>query len=181
MPHSALGQKPIALLLALAALLLAAIIGVLVWQGSGSGSAQKAGGSIEAGMTDGAQPPAGMGGAEVPQVEFDPATAPVVPEGQSAADYVRAYYEACAAKDYATAFDLLPVASQQYYGDVAAFEETLEAYGVTDYEIGQEVDTGDTVSVVGGQAAQGMWFNYEWLFVKGEDGTLHLKSRTMAQ
>ena len=181
MSQSAFGQKQVTLLLVVAALLLAAVVGVLVWQNSNSPSTPVADPSTPpAGMGE-AQPPAGMGGAQVPQVEFDPATAPVVPEGQTPAEYVTAYYEACANKEYDTAYGLLPVASQQYYGDAAAFEQTLESYGVTEYAVGEAVDSGDTVSVIGGQEAQGMMVNYDWLFVKGDDGTLYLQSRTMAR
>ncbi len=157
-----------------AAVLLAAIVGVLVWQNTNSPEIPAVGSATE---------PAGgsMGGAQAPAVEFDPATAPAVAEGQTPAEYVTAYYEACAAKDYGTAYGLLPVASQQYHGDAASFAATLESYGVTAYSVGDAVESGDTVSVIGGQEAQGMMVNYEWLFVQADDGTLRLMSRTMAR
>jgi len=177
MSESALGQKQVTILLAVAAVLLAAIIGILIWQNSSSSSPSSAAQAPSGTPT--AQQPTGMG-AQAPEVEFDPATAPAVPEGQTPAEYLTAYYEACANGDYQTAFDMLPVASQQYYGDVAAFEQTLKSYGITEYSVDEPTESGDTVSVVGWQVAQGMTFGYEWTFVKADDGTWRVKSRTMA-
>jgi hypothetical protein len=120
-------------------------------------------------------------GAQVPEVEFDPATAPAVPEDQTPLEYLTAYYEACASpRSTAPHTALLPVASQQYYGDAASFEQTLEGYGITDFSVDEPVESGDTVSIVGWQVAQGMTFGYEWTFVKIDDGTWRVKSRTMA-
>ncbi|MDF1542020.1 MAG: hypothetical protein RQ731_03175 [Anaerosomatales bacterium] len=176
MSQSALGQKQVTLLLAVAAVLLAAVIGILVWQNSNSSPTA----SVAPVSTDPvAQAPTGMG-AQVPEVEFDPATAPAVPEGQTPLEYLTGYYEACAAKEYETAYGLLPVASQQYYGDAASFEQTLEGYGISDFSVDEPVEGGDTVSIVGWQVAQGMTFGYEWTFVKADDGTWRVKSRTMA-
>lgn len=176
MSQSALGQKQITILLAAAAVLLAAVIGILVWQNSNSSPSA----SVAPVSTDPAvQAPAGMG-AQVPDVDFDPATAPAVPEGQTPLEYLTGYYEACATKEYETAYSLLPVASQQYYGDAASFEQTLEGYGISDFSVDEPVESGDTVSIVGWQVAQGMTFGYEWTFVKADDGTWRVKSRTMA-
>ncbi len=180
MSQPAFGQKQVMLLLVVVAVLLAAIVGVLVFQNMNSPAIPSAEGTVP--PPTGAQPPAGMpgAGAQAPAVEFDPATAPAVPEGQTPSDYVTAYYEACAAKEYDTAFGLLPVASQQYYGDASAFAATLESYGVTEFRVDAPVENGDTVSVVGWQEAQGMSFGYEWTFVKADDGTMRVKARTMA-
>lgn len=177
MSQSALGQKQITILLAVAAVLLVAIIGILVWQNSTSPTP---GASVEAQLSDSAalEPPPGMG-AQVPDVEFDPATAPAVPEGQTPYEYLNSYYEACAAKEYDTAYSLLPVASQQYYGDAASFAQTLESYGISEFSVDQPVESGDTIAVVGWQVAQGMTFGYEWTFVKADDDTWRVKSRTM--
>lgn len=178
MSQSAFGQKQVTLLLAVAAVLLAVVIGVIVWQNSGSSPS-----SVSADMTadpaPATQAPAGMG-AQAPQVEFDPATAPAVPEDQTPLEYVTAYYEACASKEYNSAYGLLPVASQQYYGSPESFEQTLEGYGITDFSVDAPVESGDTVAIVGWQVAQGMTFGYEWTFVKGDDGVWRVKSRTMA-
>lgn len=178
MSESAFGQKQVTILLAVAAVLLAAVIGILIWQNSSSSSPSSQS-QVPATGTPTAQQPTGMG-AQAPEVEFDPATAPAVPEGQTPAEYLTAYYEACASGDYQTAYDMLPVASQQYYGDVTSFEETLKGYGITEYTVDEPTESGDSVSVVGWQVAQGMTFGYTWTFVKADDGTWRVKSRTMA-
>lgn len=177
MSESALGQRQVTILLAVAAVLLAAVIGILIWQNADSSTTSTA--TMTTGDTPAVQTPTGTG-AQVPEVEFDPATAPAVPEGQTPSEYLTAYYEACATKDYAAAYSMLPVASQQYYGDVTAFEQTLEGYGISEYSVDAPVESGDTVTVVGWQVAQGMTFGYEWAFVKADDGTWRVKSRTMA-
>ncbi|MBE0416354.1 MAG: hypothetical protein IBX63_01135 [Coriobacteriia bacterium] len=178
MSQSALGQKQITILLVVAAVLLVAIIGILIWQNSSSPSSSS---SVPPVSTDSAAvtPPAGMG-AQVPEVDFDPATAPAVPEGETPLEYLTGYYEACVAKEYEKAYGLLPVASQQYYGDAASFAQTLEGYGISEFSVDEPVESDGTVSIVGWQVAQGMTFGYEWTFVKADDGTWRVKSRTMA-
>ena len=178
MSESAFGQKQVTMLLAVAAVLLAAIIGVIIWQNSGSSSSSTVA-PTSAPDTAAVTPPTGMG-AQAPEVEFDPATAPAGPEGQAPLEYLTAYYEACASGDYEAAYGMLPVASQQYYGDVTSFEQTLQGYGITEFSVDEPVESGDTVSIVGWQVAQGMTFGYEWTFVKAEDGTWRVASRTMA-
>jgi hypothetical protein len=178
MSESAFGQKQVTILLAVAAVLLAAIIGIIIWQNSGS-SSPSAVAPTSAPDTAAVTPPTGMG-AQAPDVEFDPATAPAVPEGQAPLEYLTAYYEACGSGDYEAAYGMLPVASQQYYGDATSFEQTLQSYGITDFSVDEPVESGDTVSIVGWQVAQGMTFGYEWTFVKAEDGTWRVASRTMA-
>lgn len=178
MSQSALGQKQITILLAVAAILLAAVIGFLIWQNS-SPSPSSSAATVSTADPAVVTPPAGMG-AQVPAVDFDPATAPAVPEGQTPLEYLTSYYEACAAKDYEKAFGLLPVASQEYYGDAASFEQTLEGYGISEFSVDEPVESGDTITIVGWQVAQGMTFGYEWAFVKADDGTWRVKSRTMA-
>lgn len=177
MSESAIGQKQIPILLGVVAVLLAAVIGIIVWQNSKP--AGNAVAPVPAASDMMAQQPAGMG-AQAPEVEFDPATAPAVPEGQTPLQYLNAYYQACSASDYTTAFDMLPIASQKYYGDVSGFEQTLKGYGITGFKVDAPVESGDTVSIIGWQEAQGMTFGYEWTFVKAEDGTWRVKSRTMA-
>jgi len=178
MSESAFGQKQVTILLAVVAVLLAAVIGIIIWQNSNSSSSENVVLTTTAGDAP-ATPPAGMG-AQAPDVEFDPATAPAVPEGQAPVEYLTAYYEACASGDYEAAYGMLPVASQQYYGDVASFGQTLQSYGITEFSVDEPVESGDTVSIVGWQVAQGMTFGYEWTFVKAEDDTWRVASRTMA-
>ncbi|MDY0088033.1 MAG: hypothetical protein RBS78_05755, partial [Coriobacteriia bacterium] len=157
MSESATGNRQVTILIAIAAVLLAAVVGIIVWQNS-KGSSNPAAPAQTSGMPT--QQPTATG-AQAPEVEFDPATAPAVPEDQTPLEYLQAYYKACAANDYATAFKMLPVASQKYYGDVSGFEQTLRGYGITEFSVDEPVENGDTVSIIGWQVAQGMTFGYE--------------------
>jgi ketosteroid isomerase-like protein len=71
------------------------------------------------------------------------------------------------------------VATQQYYGDVASFGNTLKGYGITAFEVSPQVESGDEITVVGAQEAQGMAFPYTWVFAKGDDGSWLVKARQM--
>ncbi|HET6498248.1 MAG TPA: hypothetical protein VFH17_04270 [Coriobacteriia bacterium] len=177
MPGFAWSQRHTTVSLAIVAGVLAVTAGVLVWRGLDAPGASTS--ASAAGEQPAVQQPAGSGG-QAPPIQFDVATAPAVPDGQTPLGYLTAYYEACAAGAYETAFSMLPIASQRYYGDAATFEETLRGYGIDGYSVDEPVETADTVSVVGWQTAQGMRFGYEWTFVKADDGTWRVKSRTMA-
>lgn len=179
---SSISQKQIVILLVIVAALLAGIAGILVWQNNSGTTTVSTSGTV-ADTTDGstAATSTGMpgGGATAPPVEFDPAAAPKVPEGQTPEEYVKNYYELSTNGKYADAFKLLPIATQQYYGDEAGYQTTMEGYGVSGFEVSPQVDAGDTITVVGTQQAQGMAIAYTWTFVKGEDGSWLVQSRAM--
>ncbi|MDP2183367.1 MAG: hypothetical protein Q8K99_12465 [Actinomycetota bacterium] len=170
------------ILLVVVAALLAAIVGILIWQNNSGPSpavtstdgAPAADGSASATSTPGMPP-----GGTAPAVDFDPKTAPKVAKDQTPEEYVKAYYQLCSDGKYADAFKLLPTATQAYYGDEAGFESTLSGYGITGFEVSPQVESGDSISVVGTQQAQGMAFPYTWAFVKGDDGSWLCQSRTM--
>ncbi len=169
--------------LAVVAVLLAAIAGILVWQQSQAAqvpapvvSAAPAEGQAPAGM-GGA--PAGMGGAATgAPVEFDEKTATQVPEGTDPVEYVEAYHKAVAAGDYASAYKMLPLDKQQSYGDATAYEEQLKAYGITGYEMGEPTEDGDTITVAATQVTPQMPITYTWTLKKVGD-TWFVASRTM--
>ncbi|PKQ29282.1 MAG: hypothetical protein CVT60_06150 [Actinobacteria bacterium HGW-Actinobacteria-10] len=170
-------QKQIVIGLVAVAVLLAAIVGVLIWQNSKNAVPSP---TLTDTGTD--EAPAGMpatANTTAPPAEFDPATAPKVAEGQTPEAYVKAYYQACQDKKYDEAFKMLPTATQAYYGDTAGFQSTLEGYGVTAFSVQPQKEAGDAVTVVGSQTAQGMDFPYTWKFVKGDSGEWLCESRTM--
>ncbi|MDP2401730.1 MAG: hypothetical protein Q8M66_07105 [Actinomycetota bacterium] len=178
MSDSTQSQKQIMILLVVVAVLAAAIVGVLVFQRVGSSTTVDAGANQTAAEApaDAAMPPAS---AQVPATEFDPAAAPAVPADQTPEQYVTNYYELCSKGEYDTAFVMLPVATQQYYGDAAGFGNTLKGYGITAFEVSPQVESGDEITVVGAQEAQGMAFPYTWVFAKGDDGSWLVKARQM--
>ncbi len=172
-------NKQVTILLAVVAVLLAAIIGLLVWQNTRLPDPDPSAVAAQQGaVTD----PAANPSPATPAVggDFDPATAPAVPAEQTPEQYVNAYYEACQAGDYEAAFVMLPTATQTYYGDSAGFASTLQGYGVTGFAVQPQVEVdAETITVVGAQDAQGMSFPYTWTFKLGENGSWLCASRDM--
>jgi len=176
-----LTQKQLVIGLAVVAALLAAIIGLLVWQNaSGVPAPTSNAGAVadtSGGDTSGQMPPANTGSSA--GGEFDPATAPTVPAEETCESYVNRYYELCQEGDYATAYTMLPTATQAYYGDAAGFEQTLTGYAISGFSVQPQVEGDGQISVVGIQQAQGMDFPYTWVFVQGENGEWLVKAREM--
>ncbi len=172
---SGVTQKQLVIGLVVIAALLAAIIGIIIYQGS---TVPDVNSNYMATTAD----PAAATQANPTQpagAEFDPATAPVVPADETPEEYVTRYYQSCADGDYEAAYVMLPTATQVYYGDSAGFQSTLEGYGISGFSVNPQVEAGDVITVVGIQEAQGMQFPYTWTFVKGEDGQWLVKSREM--
>jgi len=174
-----LTQKQLVIGLVVIAVLLAGIIGILAWQDANDVPAVGASAQTPTGTSDGASqmPPANTGSSA--GGEFDPATAPSVPAEESPEQYVNRYYQLCQDGDYATAYTMLPTATQAYYGNAAGFEQTLTGYGITAFLVEPQVEAEGQVSVVGVQQAQGMDFPYTWVFVQGENGEWLVQSREM--
>jgi hypothetical protein len=174
-----LTQKQLIIALVVIAALLAGIVGILMWQNannvpavSDTSSSTDPGGASQIPQTNNSTGPAGGG-------EFDPATAPAVPAEETPEQYVNRYYQLCQDGDYATAYTLLPTATQAYYGDEAGFEQTLAGYGISGFSVQPQVEADGQISVVGVQQAQGMDFPYTWVFVQGDSGEWLVKAREM--
>lgn len=177
-------QQTIVIALVVIAVLLAGIVGVLVWQSSQANSIPQPSATQpttpDAGTA--AQPPAGMGGATGgatgASADYDPKTAPKVPAGTEPEEYVKKYYELCSKGSYEEAFKMLPTGTQAYYGTADQFKSTLEGYGITGFDVKPGASTDKEVKVIGVQQAQGMDFAYTWTIVKDGDTWL-VKSREM--
>ncbi len=175
-------QQMIVIGLAVIAILLAAIVGVLIWQQNKAipaptSTSQAPVTQDPAAAATGA--PAGMGAATGETVEFDPATATKVPAGTEPEAYVKSYYEACDAGDYAKAYALLPKDKQASYGDANAFGEQLKGYGITGYELEPAKVDGDTATITAWQQTPMGAFGYTWEIVK-VDGEWVVKSRNQS-
>lgn len=166
------------------AVLLAAIIGVLWFQGNKNAAldqsaALTAGAQTQQTAQTGAQAPAGMGGGNAAaETPFDPKTATKVPAGTEPLAFVKAYHEAIAANKYADAYKMLPLDKQKSYGSVAAYEEQLKGYGITGYTLGKPVTEGDKMTIAAEQVTPQMPITYTWGFKK-VDGTWYVESRAM--
>lgn len=178
MSESTKTMQQLTILGIVAAVLLVAIIGIFVYRSMAPTEPQPAEPVAQGTQTppQGQMPPSAD---QAPQVEFDPATAPVVPDGQTPEEYVTEYLELCSAGEFEQAFTMLPIATQTRYGTAASFAETLRSYNISGFEVSPQQESGDQITVVGTQQAQGITFPHTWTFVPGEDGSWLVKSRQM--
>ena len=73
---------------------------------------------------------------------------------------------------------MLPLDKQQSYGDAAAYEAQVKAYGITKFNMGKAVTDGDNVTIVSEQVTPQMPITYTWTFKKVGD-QWYVVSRTM--
>ena len=178
------GQQTIVIALAVIAVLLAAIVGVLIYQQSQNAKLAASGVAATAtapsATTGGAssQVPAGMGSGSTATTPFDAKTATKVPAGMTPAQLVKAYNEDVIAGKYDVAYKLLPLDKQKSYGDVTAYTAQVKAYGITSYNMGTPVETADSASIAAEQVTPQMPITYTWEFKK-VGGQWFVASRTM--
>lgn len=167
------------IVLVVAIVVLAAGVGYAIWNNSRSVPAitnvpadsttaqSAAGASTGMGAATGAAP-----------AEFDAKTATKVPAGVTPEQFVKTYHEDIQAGKYADAYKMLPIDKQQSYGDAAAYEAQVKAYGITSYELGKPVESGDTAAIAATQVTPQMPITYTWNFKKVGD-TWYVASRVM--
>jgi len=182
-------QQTIVIALVVVAVLLAAIVGVMIWQktkvqtalptptASAGTSTNDPSTPMGAAAAGSAGAPAGMGSNAAP-VEFDAKTATKVPAGKTPEDTLKTYGELILAGKYADAYKLLPLDKQQSYGDAAAYEAQVKAYGITAFNMGTPAVDGDTTTIVSEQVTPDMPITYTWTFKKVGDQWF-VASRTM--
>ncbi len=181
-------QQMIVIALAVIAVLLAAIMGVLIWQQSQAAvpavSSQAAPAAVPA---PSATAPSGMGagtGADAgaaPQAAPDPAVvdpsaATALPKGTEPEAFVKSYYEACDKGDWEAAYDALPADKKQ--GQTPdGLKQQVEGYNVTSFAITNAAVEGDKATIMVDQVtgAYGTFEN-QWTFVK-KDGAWYATSK----
>ena len=180
-------QQTIVIALVVIAVLLAAIVGVVIWQASEAANTLPSPTPISgvvvpsAAGTDTA--PSSSGQVVKPATtdaagSFDAKTATKVPKGMSPEQMLKAYGDAILGNKYADAYKMLPLDKQQSYGDSAAYEAQVKGYGITGFNTGKPVADGDTVTIVSEQVTPQMPITYTWSFKK-VDGAWYVVSRTM--
>jgi hypothetical protein len=180
-------QQMIVIALVVIAVLLAAIVGVVIWQQSKAASTLPTPTATGATAPAATGAPAGMGGAATggsaaaPAAAagpFDAKTATKVPAGSTPEQMLKTYGDNILANKYAEAYKLLPLDKQQSYGDAAAYEAQVKAYGITKFNMGKAVTAGDKVTIVSEQVTPQMPITYTWEFKK-VGGQWFVVSRTM--
>lgn len=163
-------QRGLVVLLSIIAVMLALLIGVMIYMFAGGlGSSS---GSASSGSTSGASAESSA------SAVFDPATATKVPEGMSPKEAVEQYHKYLVAKEYGKAYELLPLASKASYGSESAFTKQLAEYNVSGYELVQPQETADTYQVVAVQATSQISVAYQWT-LKKVDGQWYIAERNM--
>jgi len=179
-------NQPIVIALVVVAVLLAALVGVLIYQQSKAAQLAQLGtptAATEAPAATG-QAPAGMGGATTGATgaeggaAFDAKTATVVPAGQTPEEFLKAYNEAIIAGQFDAAYKMLPLDKQKSYGDAKSYASQVKGYGITGYKLGKATENGDTTSIATLQENPAMPVTYTWNFKKVGD-TWYVESRVM--
>jgi hypothetical protein len=165
-------QKMIIALLGVVAVLLAVIVGVLVFKGPSSNVAavDPNAGVVPSTTTSGTMP------AATPAAPFDPKVATKVVGTPK--DHVNKYFGSIVKGDYTTAYNLLPTDKKTSYGSADAFGQQLKGYGATGFTMGKDTLTGDTEVVDATLNTSGGPFTYIWTFVK-VNGAWVVKSRAI--
>jgi len=162
-------SQTIVIALVVVAVLLAALVGVLVYQQSQAAPAA-------------GQAPAGMGGAAgatgAEAGPFDAKTATKVPAGTTPEAFLKAYHAAVVAGKYDEAYKMLPLDKQKSYGDANSYASQVKGYGITGYKLSKVTESGDSASAVGLMENPAMPITYTWKFKKVGD-TWYVESRTM--
>ena len=163
------------------AVLLAAIVGVLIWQQSRA--AVPAPTQVPAQSQTGATTSMGAGaatgaGTEVDPASVDPNAATAVPKGTEPDAFVKAYYEACANGDWKAAYDALP-ADKKVGQTPEGLQEQVSGYGIKSYAVTDAKVEGDkaTVTVEQVTGSYGTFVN-QWTFVK-KDGVWYAAGKAV--
>jgi hypothetical protein len=165
-------QQMIVYALVAIAVLLAVIVGFLVYQNMSAipaptASSTTAPGGIETQMPAAAQP-----------VEFDVKTATKLPADMTPEKALKAYNDYVLAKKYEDAYKLLPLAQRNSYGTPEAYQAQVSQYGITSFKMGKPQTNGADVSIVTEQVTPQMTVPYTWTYTKvGKDW--YAKSRAM--
>jgi hypothetical protein len=169
-------QQMIVYALTAIAVLLAVIVGFMIYQNMQGPSAANSttppptsndAAGIAAKMPPQAQP-----------VAFDPKTATTLPAGMTPKQALTTYMEDVKTGKYAEAYGLLPLAQQKSYGTPDAYGAQLKAYGITGYKVGEPTTNGSDVLIVSEQDTPAMNIGYTWTYTK-VGSAWYVKSREM--
>jgi len=175
-------QQMIVYALIAIAVLLAAIIGFMIYNQSKALPGPTADGSAatqQAATPSTATAPAGMGSAGTAAPgPFDAKTAAKVPAGMTPEQALKAYNEDIIGGKFAEAYKLLPLDKQTSYVSASAYEQQVKAYGITSYKTGTPTTSGTDVVIVSEQVTPQMPITYTWTYTK-VGNTWYVKSRVM--
>ena len=179
-------SQTIVIALVVVAVLLAALVGVLVYQQSqaaklatlGAVTPDQAGGFPESRRHGRRERAARLARTGAEAGPFDAKTATKVPAGTTPEAFLKAYHAAVVAGKYDEAYKMLPLDKQKSYGDANSYASQVKGYGITGYKLSKVTESGDSATAVGTQENPAMPITYTWNFKKVGD-TWYVESRTM--
>jgi hypothetical protein len=157
-------QQVIVYALVAIAVLLAAIVGFMIYNNTQKAGAS-AGSSTAASDTTGAGIAAQMPTPAAP-VTFDPKTATKLPSGLTPETALKAYSDAVVAGKWDAAFALLPLAGKKTYATSDAMGSQLKSYGITGFRQGKATSNGANTTIVLEEDTPAMNITYTWVFTK---------------
>ncbi|MDR3686437.1 MAG: hypothetical protein P4L93_05740 [Coriobacteriia bacterium] len=173
-------QQVIIYALVAIAVLLAAIVGFMIYQRTTalpSPTASVSSTTAASSSTSAAAPSSAMT-APATNAPFDPKTATKLAAGVTPDAAIKAYSAAVMASDYKTAFGLLPLASKSSYGTSDGMATQLKPYGITGFKQSASTASGADTSIVLEEDTPAMNITYTWVFTK-VGNTWYVKGRTM--
>lgn len=178
-------QKMVMIALAVIAVLLAAIVGVMIYQQTQSAvpGVEPAAQTAPAGDPAAAAPAGMPGGAPSANAAPDPASvdpdaATEVPKGTELEAFVNAYYQACDKGDWKAAYDALP-ADKKVGQTPEGLQQQVEGYNVTSYVVKEASVDGDKAVVMADQVTGSYGtFENQWTFVK-KDGAWYVSGKAV--
>jgi hypothetical protein len=169
-------QQMIVYALIAIAVLLAVIVGMMVYKNMNSIPAPTA--SSTSAPDAAAANVAGQMPPTAEPVAFDAKTATKLPAGMTPEQALKKYTELLLAKKYEDAYQLLPLAQKNSYGSAAAYKAQVSQYGITSIRMGKPETSGTDVTIVTEQVTPQMPVTYTWTYTKvGKDW--YAKSRAM--
>lgn len=131
-------------------------------------------------------PPVQQNNPHFSQQDVDPSqvgTPTVVPANTSLEDYIKEYYEAYMAGDFAKTYELLPAINKARETS-EAFAQSRSQMPINSYDIGLPVEaqegTATVVRIPVTIDSSGMKFETTWVFEKQEDGSYILRETVTA-
>jgi hypothetical protein len=170
-------QQVIVYALIAIAVLLAVIVGFMIYNNSQGVPAPSVSSTTAPSDTAAANIAAQMPAAPT-ELPFDPKTATKLPAGMTPEQALKAYNEDIMAKKFPEAYALLPLSNQKGYGDADSYGSTVSQYGITGYKLGKPTTSGNDTTIVSEQDTAQMNITYTWTYTK-VGKAWYVKSRTM--
>ena len=170
-------QQVIVYALIAIAVLLAAIVGFMIYQQTHALPSPTTSSATSGSDTTGAAPSSAMT-APSSTTPFSTKTATKLPAGMTPQAALSAYSAAIMGNHYDVAFGLLPVDSKKSYVSADSMASQLKPYGITGFKQGKPQTSGSDTSIALEEDTPAMNITYTWVFTKAGN-TWYVKGRTM--